>query len=182
MLARLDGVVAEATAAFEGFDYARALERTEAFFWWFCDDYVELVKARLRHAATRPAASARRAAIALDTLQRLLARSCRSPPRRRGAGGTTSVHLAAVADARCGSGRRSRRASTPMSEVLRGGPSAKTEAKLSQRAGQQDRVGRPAECLTALERPGRPRGRPIGEITSDPATSARGWTVLADGP
>ena len=46
MLARLGGVVGDATAAFDEFDYARALERIESFFWWFCDDYVELVKTR----------------------------------------------------------------------------------------------------------------------------------------
>ena len=46
MLARLDAVVADATSAFDELDYARALERTESFFWWFCDDYVELVKTR----------------------------------------------------------------------------------------------------------------------------------------
>ena len=46
MLRRLASVVDDATAAFLGFDYARALERTESFFWWFCDDYVELVKMR----------------------------------------------------------------------------------------------------------------------------------------
>ena len=75
MLAKLDGVIAEATSAFEAFDYARALERTESFFWWFCDDYVEFVKGRAYGSqGVVPAASARAALrSALDVLLRLFA-------------------------------------------------------------------------------------------------------------
>jgi valyl-tRNA synthetase len=46
LLRAVADLVDEATTAFEGYDYARALERTEALFWTFCDDYVELVKSR----------------------------------------------------------------------------------------------------------------------------------------
>jgi valyl-tRNA synthetase len=75
MLHRLAGVVEEATAAFEAFDYARVLERTEEFFWWFCDDYVELVKTRGYLSHSEEGAMSARAALrrALSTLQRLLA-------------------------------------------------------------------------------------------------------------
>ena len=46
MLAGLAAVVERATASYENFDYSTALDVTEAFFWSFCDDYLELVKER----------------------------------------------------------------------------------------------------------------------------------------
>lgn len=71
MLQRLGAVTAAAEAALEGYDYSSALIGIEGFFWWFCDDYVELVKRR----AYRPEGhSARNAlAAALSVLQRVFA-------------------------------------------------------------------------------------------------------------
>jgi len=75
MLNGLGGVVAEATAAFENYDYARALERTEAFFWSFCDDYLELVKGRAYEDPAQAGPASARAALglSLSVLLRLLA-------------------------------------------------------------------------------------------------------------
>ncbi len=73
LLAGLADLVDEATTAFEGFDYARALERTEAFFWSFCDDYLELVKARAYGSGDGARSAANALSAALSALQRLLA-------------------------------------------------------------------------------------------------------------
>jgi valyl-tRNA synthetase len=75
MLAALDEVVGEVTAALDGYDHTRALERAEAFFWRFCDDHLELVKDRAygtRGEAARASASAG-LRTALDVQLRLLA-------------------------------------------------------------------------------------------------------------
>jgi len=74
MIARLAAVVQEATSSFEVYDYARALQRTEELFWWFCDFYLELVKGRRYDpdpAVSAPVSRALR--MSLSVFQRLLA-------------------------------------------------------------------------------------------------------------
>jgi len=86
MLAGLADVVDTATSALNSYDHTKALESVETFFWTFCDDYLELVKARAYDGAapgepvdpyaqcTPEAASARAAlTIALETFLRLFA-------------------------------------------------------------------------------------------------------------
>ena len=74
MLSRLAELVDDATRAFDDFDYARALERTETFFWSFTDDHVELVKTRAYEGDEAAADSARHALrLALSTMLRLFA-------------------------------------------------------------------------------------------------------------
>ena len=75
LVARLRVVIAQATRAFEAFDYTAALKVIEESFWQFCDHYLELVKLRSYSEDDTPA---RRSALAtlglgLNTYLRLLA-------------------------------------------------------------------------------------------------------------
>jgi valyl-tRNA synthetase len=74
LIRRMAEVVAHATECMDSYDYARALERTEAFFWWYCDYYVELVKGRRYAPQANASASVSRALrMSLSAFQRLLA-------------------------------------------------------------------------------------------------------------
>ena len=77
MLAGLRQLIAEATEAFDKFNYTAALEVCEHFFWTFCDDYLELIKERAydsEGADNAGALSARTALrLALDVMLRLFA-------------------------------------------------------------------------------------------------------------
>ena len=190
LLARLADLVDTATDAFDELDYARALERTEQFFWTFTDDYLELVKGRaygddgIDAGATRSARTA--LAIALDTVLRLFApflpfvteevwswwktgsvhhASWPDPAPLRAAAAGTSGHLLDVA-------------ADVLSEIRR----AKTEAKRSLRTEVEHlEVHDTAERLTMFDqvRGDVVEAGHIAVLGTHPASTARVEVVLA---
>jgi valyl-tRNA synthetase len=75
LLTSLRALVADATRALEAYDYARALQITESFFWSLCDNYLEMVKSR-RYGDHGDAAAASANAtllVAISVLNRLFA-------------------------------------------------------------------------------------------------------------
>jgi valyl-tRNA synthetase len=75
MLGRLAQVIGQCTTSFEAYDHAGALAAAEDFFWFFCDDYLELIKDRAYgDRGHGPAVSARAALrVALSAVLRLFA-------------------------------------------------------------------------------------------------------------
>ena len=164
LLARLGEVIDDATAAFEGYDYTRALERVEPFFWSFCDDYVELVKGRAYGSLGEDGANSARETLAraLSAILRLFApflpyvteevwswwqagsihrsswpTTAELGSDAEGADATTGAGEAAVLDL----------AAEVLGEIRR----AKTEAKKSMRAAVESvTVTAPADALGAL--------------------------------
>lgn len=156
MIARLTEVVTQATEALQTFDHSKALEYIEAYFWWFCDDYVELVKNRAREDNPRSRSAHHALASALSVLQRLLApflpfaaEECWSWWQ------SGSIHRAAWPDAASLQALAGKSANSELciiiSDVLREVRRAKSEAKVSMKAGVSIvRVSDTATRLAAL--------------------------------
>nr|WP_210407056.1 valine--tRNA ligase [Prauserella flavalba] len=153
LLAALDDVVRHATAALEAFEYTSALERIERFFWFFCDDYLELVKQRAYDESGGPGPESARATLrtALSALLRLLAPYVPYCTEEAWSWWhDDSVHLApwpAPQGTGTGDGELTGLASTAIGAIRK----AKSEAKVSMRAPVETvRVHGPARDLELL--------------------------------
>src|SRR6516162_4333345 len=75
MLERLAGVIGQCTRALDDYDHTGALAAAEEFFWFFCDDYLELVKDRAYGERGEGAGASARSALrlALEVILRLFA-------------------------------------------------------------------------------------------------------------
>ncbi|QDQ82995.1 valine--tRNA ligase [Paraburkholderia megapolitana] len=139
MIARLAKVVALATAALAAFDYSKAIEHTETFFWWYCDDYVELVKNRARGTDIGAASAHRALTESLSVIQRLFAPFLPFAAEESWSWWQeTTIHRAAWPDAAALEALAGQDASSAtidvLSDVLREIRRAKSEAKVSMKA------------------------------------------------
>lgn len=165
MLAELAKVITRATQALEDYDHTRALEVTETCFWTFCDDYLELVKARATDRDGALAAAGKNGQIvsarvalnlAVDVFVRLLAPVLPYATEEVWSWYRTgSVHRAPwpkAAELTDAVGNTSEDVLHAASEALRALRKIKTEAKVSQRTPYSNvTVQAPKELLGLLE-------------------------------
>jgi len=174
MLSALDDVIRQATEALEAFEYTTALERIERFFWFFCDDYLELIKQRAYDEEGGAATQSARLALrkALSSLQRLFAPFLPYCTEEAWSWWhTDSVHTASWPVAEAGDGVEGdviTLASTAISAIRK----AKSDAKRSMRSPVEAvRIQGPAgqvETLTAIGADLRAAGNVEAlELTSD---------------
>ncbi|MGH3732174.1 MAG: valine--tRNA ligase [Acidimicrobiales bacterium] len=140
LLALVGELVTETTKSFEQYDYARVLERAESFFWTFCDNYVELAKARAYGEGHEGAIRSARATlqISLSVLQRIFAPILPFVTEEVWSWWhEDSVHLSPwpTLDELGVLGERPGSVYLPVCEALEAIRRAKSTAKVSQRAG-----------------------------------------------
>jgi valyl-tRNA synthetase len=172
VLAQLADVVRQSTKAFENYDYARALQITESFFWQFTDDYVELIKDRAYGAAGEAEQASVLAALAtsLDTLLRLFAPFLPFATEEVwGWWRTGSVHLAEWPTAVEVDGDTTLLAT--VGTALSGVRKAKSEAKVKQRTEVLSATITASESLTTQLKAG------LGDLKA--ASNARELTLVA---
>ncbi|MGB9373753.1 MAG: valine--tRNA ligase [Jiangellales bacterium] len=179
MLAGLAEVVERATTAFEAYDYTRALEATETFFWTFCDDYLEMVKERAYGGRGEADAASAHAALdlALSVQLRLFAPFLPFATEevwswwQQG-----SIHRASwpsVDEVRAAAGQGDPEVLTAASVTLSALRKAKSERKLSMRAELASVVVRGPEAevhrASAVAADLRAAGRVVGDFDFEPA-------------
>ncbi|WP_369066844.1 valine--tRNA ligase [Kocuria carniphila] len=186
LLAQLADVVTRATTAFQEYEYARALQLIESFFWTFTDDYVELVKDRAYGSRGEEAQASVHAALAttLDTMLRLFAPFIPFATEevwswwRSG-----SVHRASwpVTDGFAGLGQQGDpEVLTVVGEALSGLRKSKSEAKVKQRtAVTSATVSGPAAQLEQL-RAGLDDLKAAGNAADLTLTDADGELTVSD--
>jgi len=189
LLADLADLVDAATAALDGYEYSRALDGIEAFFWSFCDDYLELVKGRAYGSFGDEAAASAKAAlaIALSTLHRLFAPFLAFVTEEVWSWWQDgSVHRApwpAAGELRAAAAEADRLVLRVATDVLGEVRKAKTEAQASLRSEVKRAVVRDTpERLAALRRAEadvREAGR-IAELVTEEATQPSVSVTLAD--